>query len=87
MITCTITSGVARKKIVSKMPNLQPDDMVLEGGCYWDADKKWGPADNQKGGMWFKKKAYLISSGVVADESTFNNKIGYITVGVATEAP
>jgi hypothetical protein len=44
----------------------------LKGGCYWDADKKWGPADNQKGGMWFKKKAYLISSGVVADETAFN---------------
>jgi hypothetical protein len=43
----------------------------LEGGCYWDADKKWGPADNQKGGMWFKKKAYLISSGVVT-ETAFN---------------
>jgi hypothetical protein len=44
----------------------------LKGGCYWQADKKWGPADNQKGGMWFKKKAYLISSGVVTDETAFN---------------
>jgi hypothetical protein len=44
----------------------------IKGGCYWDANKKWGPADDQKGGMWFKKKAYLISSGVVADETAFN---------------
>jgi hypothetical protein len=81
----TITSGVASKSC-SKCPTYNQMTWYLKSG-FWDAKKKWGPADNQKGGMWFMKKAYLISSGVVADESTFNNKIGYITVGVATEAP
>jgi hypothetical protein len=54
------------------LPTYNQITWYVKGGCYWDADKKWGPADNQKGGMWFKKKAYLISSGVVTDETAFN---------------
>jgi hypothetical protein len=70
------------------LPTYNQMTWYLQGGCYWQADKKWGPADNQKGGMWFKKKAYLISSGVVADETAFNTtQSGTITANPVTTAP
>jgi hypothetical protein len=70
------------------LPTYNQMTWYLQGGCYWQADKKWGTADNQKGGMWFKKKAYLISSGVVASETAFNTtQSGTITANPVTTAP
>jgi hypothetical protein len=71
----------------SNLPTYNQISWYLKGGCYWDADKVWGPGPNQKGGMWFKKKAYLISSGVVADENTFNNSYGTQNSTLETKKP
>jgi hypothetical protein len=53
------------------LPTYNQMTWYLNGGCYWDAKKKWGPADNQKGGMWFKKKAKLFKDLSITEE-TFN---------------
>lgn len=57
----------------NKLPTYNQITWYLAGGCYWQADKKWGPADSQKGGAWLMTKAKLISSHVVTDENAFNN--------------
>jgi hypothetical protein len=69
------------------LPTYNQITWYLKGGCYWDADKKWGPADNQKGGMWFKKKAYLISSGVVTETAFNTTQSGITTSTPVTMAP
>jgi hypothetical protein len=62
------------KNSCANCPTYNEITWYLAGGCYWDANKVWGPSEDQKGGIWFKKKSYLISSGVVADENTFKAK-------------
>jgi hypothetical protein len=50
--------GVASKGC-SNCPTLNQISWYLKGGCYWDANRVWGPGKDQKGGMWFMKKSYL----------------------------
>jgi hypothetical protein len=70
------------------LPTYDQMTWYLKGGCYWQADKKWGPADNQKGGMWFKKKQYMIDTHVVADETAFNTTLsGTISAIPVTTKP
>jgi hypothetical protein len=69
------------------LPTYNQMTWYIKGGCYWQADKKWGPADNQKGGMWFKKKAYLISSGVVTETAFNTTQSGITTSTPVTTAP
>jgi hypothetical protein len=91
-----ITSGVASKGC-SSCPTYNQITWYLAGGCYWDADKKWGPADNQKGGMWLKKRDKLIADHTKASDGTteltavmFDNstqKSGIATVTSTTYSP
>jgi hypothetical protein len=53
------------------MPTFNQLTWYIQAGCYWDANKVWGPGTNQKGGMWLKKKQYII--GVV--KGTNNQKV------------
>ena len=69
------------------LPTYNQITWYIKGGSYWDAEKKWGPADNQKGGMWFKKKAYLISSGVVTETAFNTTQSRIMTSKPVTTAP
>jgi hypothetical protein len=59
----------------------------LKGGCYWDAKKKWGPDDNQKGGMWFKKKAKLFTDLSITEETFNTTQSGYVDKSSVTKEP
>jgi hypothetical protein len=33
----------------------------LAGGIYYDANQRWGAGENEKGGLWLKKKTKIIA--------------------------
>ncbi|MCH4147788.1 MAG: hypothetical protein LKG25_05365 [Prevotella sp.] len=59
----------------NKLPTYNQITWYLKGGCYWQADKKWGPADSQKGGAWLKTKAKIIADEIAAGNTTFDENI------------
>ena len=67
----TITSGVASNTGCAACPTRKDITKYLKGGCYWDANKVWGPGANQHGGMWFKNKNKLISLGIYNDDNAW----------------
>jgi hypothetical protein len=70
----------------SNCPTYNQITWYLAGGCYRDDNKKWGPADYQKGGMWFKKKARLFKDLKITEE-TFKNNIGSKSTTPVTDQP
>jgi hypothetical protein len=42
----------------------------LAAGVYWDANKVWGPAPNQKGGLWLRKKAWITQHNIKGTGTT-----------------
>jgi hypothetical protein len=54
------------------LPTYNQVTWYMKGGCYWDANKVWGPGSDQKGGMWLKKKAKVIADEIANGNTTFN---------------
>jgi hypothetical protein len=44
------------------LPTFNQITWYLAAGVYYDANQKWGPGDNQVGGVWFKKKSKIIGN-------------------------
>lgn len=62
----------------------------LAGGVYYDANKRWGTENNEKGGVWLKKKAKIIADGTTGTgttavtEATFTSSPSGITEVTST---
>jgi hypothetical protein len=50
-------------------PSYNEGSWYLKAGAYIDKNKKWGEGTNQIGGIWLKKKAAIVKSGLVSDEN------------------
>jgi hypothetical protein len=65
----------------------------LAGGIYYDANQRWGAGENEKGGLWLKKKTKIIaddtkgagSTAVTAE--TFTSSQSGITIVNSTTNP
>jgi hypothetical protein len=74
------------------LPTYNQITWYLKGGAYWDANKVWGPATDERGCMWFKKKQTIIAEQQKTDpsfnETSFNTtQSGTTGVRASTTAP
>jgi hypothetical protein len=54
----------------NKCPTFNEITWYLAGGAYYDANQRWGAGENEKGGLWLKKKAKIISDGTTGTGTT-----------------
>ncbi|MCH4147776.1 MAG: hypothetical protein LKG25_05305 [Prevotella sp.] len=74
----TVSTTTMANKGCADCPTYNEMSWYMQNGGYWDANKIWGTGEKEKGGMWFKKKAYLFSSGIVTEKNftrKHNNKV------------
>jgi hypothetical protein len=69
------------------LPTYNQITWYLKGGCYWDADKVWGPGENQKGGMWFMKKEPLMASLGITENAFKTTQSGLLLKAPTKGAP
>lgn len=67
------------------LPTYNQITWYIKGGCYWDADKVWGPGANQKGGVWFKRKAKILQDENISPDEFDNTSSGVVKVNSYTE--